>query len=325
MKPSVRGVHHITVICGHPQENLDFYVGVLGLRLVKRTVNQDVPGTYHLFYADGVGTPGTELTFFPWPQMASARHGVGLAVEVPLAIPTGSLSYWQSRFEAHGVARGEQETRFGEAALPFRDPHGLELALVETDDERSWTPWQAGPVPAEHQIRGMHAVRLLQRDLAPTAKALEASMGFELLGEEAGWHRWVVDGGGSGRILEARAQPDGSRGAWGTGGVHHVAWRVADEDEQMALRDSVRDAGLRPTMPIDRFWFRSVYFREPGGVLFELATDGPGFQRDEAIENLGGALILPPWLESRRDEIESALPPLDVETSLERHLTGPTS
>jgi glyoxalase family protein len=319
MKPSVRGVHHITVICGHPQENLDFYVGVLGLRLVKRTVNQDVPGTYHLFYADGVGTPGTELTFFPWPQMASARHGVGLAVEVPLAIPTGSLSYWQSRFEAHGVARGEQETRFGEAALPFRDPHGLELALVETDDERSWTPWQAGPVPAEHQIRGMHAVRLLQRDLAPTAKALEASMGFELLGEEAGWHRWVVDGGGSGRILEARAQPDGSRGAWGTGGVHHVAWRVADEDEQMALRDSVRDAGLRPTMPIDRFWFRSVYFREPGGVLFELATDGPGFQRDEAIENLGGALILPPWLESRRDEIESALPPLDVATSLERH------
>lgn len=319
MKPSVRGVHHITVICGHPQENLDFYVGVLGLRLVKRTVNQDVPGTYHLFYADGVGTPGTELTFFPWPQMASARHGVGLAVEVPLAIPTGSLSYWQSRFEAHGVARGEQETRFGELALPFRDPHGLELALVETDDERSWTPWQAGPVPAEHQIRGMHAVRLLQRDLAPTAKALEASMGFELLGEEAGWHRWVVDGGGSGRILEARAQPDGSRGAWGTGGVHHVAWRVADEDEQMALRDSVRDAGLRPTMPIDRFWFRSVYFREPGGVLFELATDGPGFQRDEAIENLGGALILPPWLESRRDEIESALPPLDVATSLERH------
>lgn len=144
-------------------------------------------------------------------------------------------------------------------------------------------------------------------------------MGFELLGEEAGWHRWVVDGGGSGRILEARAQPDGSRGAWGTGGVHHVAWRVADEDEQMALRDSVRDAGLRPTMPIDRFWFRSVYFREPGGVLFELATDGPGFQRDEAIENLGGALILPPWLESRRDEIESALPPLDVATSLERH------
>jgi glyoxalase family protein len=319
MKPSVRGVHHITVICGHPQENLDFYVGVLGLRLVKRTVNQDVPGTYHLFYADRVGTPGTELTFFPWPQMASARHGVGLAVEVPLAIPTGSLSYWQSRFEAHGVARGEQETRFGEAALPFRDPHGLELALVETDDERSWTPWQAGPVPAEHQIRGMHAVRLLQRDLAPTAKALEASMGFELLGEEAGWHRWVVDGGGSGRILEARAQPDGSRGAWGTGGVHHVAWRVADENEQMALRDSVRDAGLRPTMPIDRFWFRSVYFREPGGVLFELATDGPGFQRDEAIENLGGALILPPWLESRRDEIESALPPLDVATSLERH------
>ena len=319
MKPSVHGIHHVTVICGHPQENLDFYAGVLGLRLVKRTVNQDVPDTYHLFYADGVGTPGTDLTFFPWPQMAPFRRGVGLAVEIPLAIPGGSLPYWESRFEVHGVARGESETRFGEATLPFRDPHGLELALVETEDERSWTAWQAGPVPAEHQIRGMHAVRLLEREMSPTTEALEASMGFELLGEEAGWHRWVVDGGGSGRIIEIREQPDGSRGAWGTGGVHHVAWRVADEDEELALSASVRDAGLRPTAPIDRFWFCSVYFKEPGGVLFELATDGPGFQRDEALESLGETLILPPWLEARRDEIESALPPLEVAASLERN------
>ena len=318
MRPTVHGIHHVTVICGHPQENLVFYANVLGLRLVKRTVNQDVPDTYHLFYADGVGTPGTDLTFFPWPQMAPVRRGVGLAVEIPLAIPAGSLPYWESRFEVHGVARGESETRFGETTLPFRDPHGLELALVETEDERSWTPWQDGPVPAEHQIRGMHAVRLLERKLSPTAEALEASMGFEPVGEEAGWHRWAVDGGGSGRIIEIREQLDGSRGAWGTGGVHHVAWRVADEEEELALRTSVREAGLRPTAPIDRFWFRSVYFREPGGVLFELATDGPGFQRDEALESLGETLILPPWLESRRDEIESALPPLEVAASLER-------
>jgi glyoxalase family protein len=161
----------------------------------------------------------------------------------------------------------------------------------------------------------MHAVRLLERELSPTAEALEASMGFESLGEEDGWHRWAVDGGGSGRIVEAREQPSGSRGAWGTGGVHHVAWRVADEDEELALSASVRDAGLRPTTPIDRFWFRSVYFREPGGVLFELATDGPGFGRDETLEGLGEMLILPPWLESQRDEIESALPPLQSPTS----------
>jgi glyoxalase family protein len=164
----------------------------------------------------------------------------------------------------------------------------------------------------------MHAVRLLERELSSTTEALEASMGFEPLGEEAGWHRWAVDGGSSGCIIEISEQPDGSRGAWGTGGVHHVAWRVADEDEELALRASVLEAGLRPTPPIDRFWFRSVYFREPGGVLFELATDGPGFQRDEALESLGETLILPPWLESRRDEIEPALPPLEVAASLER-------
>lgn len=319
MKPSVHGIHHVTVICGHPQENLDFYVGVLGLRLVKRTVNQDVPDTYHLFYADGVGTPGTGLTFFPWPEMAPARRGTGLAVEVPLAIPRGSLSFWMSRLQGQGVARDEPETRFGETTLPFRDPHGLHLALVETQDERSWTAWKAGPVPEEHQIRGMHAVRLLERELAPTAEVLESSLGFKPLGEEGGWHRWAADGEGSGRFIEIREQPDMARGAWGTGGVHHVAWRVADEEEEMAVRDSVREAGLRPTSPIDRFWFRSVYFREPGGLLFELATDGPGFGRDEKLEALGERLILPPWLESKRHQIESALPPLEIAASFERH------
>lgn len=320
MNPSVHGIHHVTVICGHPQENFDFYVGVLGLRLVKRTVNQDVPDTYHLFYADGAGTPGTDLTFFPWPEMAPARSGTGLAVEVPLAIPRGSLSFWVSRFQKHGVARDEPETRFGEATLPFRDPHGLRLALVETQDERSWTAWEASPVPEAHQIRGMHAVRLLERELAPTAEVLESSMGFEPLGEEGGWHRWAVDGEGSGRFIEMREQPDAGRGAWGTGGVHHVAWRVADEEEEMIVRDSVREAGLRPTMPIDRFWFRSVYFREPGGVLFELATDGPGFGRDENLEALGERLILPPWLEPRRHQIESTLPSLKT-----RHPSNDTS
>ncbi len=310
MSRSVHGIHHVTAICGEPQENLDFYVTVLGLRLVKRTVNQDVPDTYHLFYADGDGTPGTDLTFFPWPRMAPARRGTGLVVEVPLAIPASSLSYWESRLAEHGVATAEREARFGEQTLPFRDPHGLALALVATTDERSWTAWSRSPVPTEHQVRGIHAVRLLESDLGPTRELLETRLGFESVGSDGGWHRWSVDGGGSSRMVEVKEESGGRRGTWGTGGVHHVAWRARDDDEELELRAALREAGLQPTAPIDRFWFHSVYFREPGGALFEIATDGPGFGRDEPVERLGERLILPPWLEARRAEIERTLPPL---------------
>lgn len=312
MTPTVHGLHHVTAIAADPNENLDFYVRVLGLRLVKRTVNQDVPDTYHLFYADGAGTPGTDLTFFPWPRMGAGRPGAGLAVEVPFAVPPGSLPYWEGRLGEHGVTVAGKETRFGEATLRFRDPHGLGLALVESDDPRPWTPWSAGPVPEEHQLRGMHAVRLEVRRMGPTRSLLEEVLGFREVGEEHGWVRLAAGSGGSGRLVEVRELPDATRGVWGTGAVHHVAWRVRDDEEQWAVRERVEAAGLSPTPRIDRFWFRSVYFREPGGVLFELATDGPGFARDEAPEHLGEALILPPWLEPRRDEIEGALPPLEI-------------
>ena len=305
----VHGIHHVTAICGDPQENLDFYVGVLGLRLVKRTVNQDVPDTYHLFYADGVGTPGTDLTFFPWPHMAPARRGTGLAVEIPLAIPAGSMRYWEARFAEHEVDRSPVERRFSESTLPFRDPHGLPLALVETSDERPWTPWAGSPVPEGHQLRGMHAVRLSERELGPTAELLGV-LGFEAQSEENGWHRFALAGGGSGRVVDVRETREGRPGTWGTGGVHHVAWRAVDDDRELEMRAVLREAGVHPTRQIDRFWFRSVYFREPGGALFELATDGPGFQRDEALEHLGEKLILPPWLEARRRELEAALPSL---------------
>ena len=308
--PAVHGIHHVTVISGDPQENLDFYTGTLGLRLVQKSINQDAPDTYHLFYADGAGTPGTDLTFFPWPKLPRARPGVGQVVEVPLAVPMGSLDYWQDRLDAHGVTAGAVETRFGERTLPFDDPHGLRLALVETGDERTFVPWQRSGVPEEHQIRGMHAVRLWERALAPTETLLTGVMGFEKIGEEDGWHRYGADGGGSGRIVEVRVLPDEGRGRGGTGGVHHVAWRVRDDQEELAVRRAVERVGLGPTPPIDRFWFKSVYFREPGGVLFELATDGPGFARDEDPERLGEALILPPWLEAKRSQIEAALPPL---------------
>lgn len=310
MKPSVHGIHHVTVIAGDAQENLNFYVDVMGMRLVKKSVNQDAPDTYHLFYADGAGTPGTDLTFFPWPAMASGKLGIGLTVEVPFAVPKGSLSYWQKRFSEKSVQFDLPETRFGETTLPFSDPHGLQLALVAIDEEREFVPWHKSPVPAEHQLRGMHAVRLWEREIEPTETLLTGKMGFAKIGEENGWLRYAVEGGGSGKIIELKAMPEQRRGVWGTGAVHHVAWRTTDSDEEMALRAAVERAGVRPTPQIDRFWFKSVYFKEPGGALFELATDGPGFDRDEEQEKLGEKLILPPWLERERAKIEAGLPPL---------------
>lgn len=308
MPPSVHGIHHVTCIAGDPQENLDFYVGVMGLRLVKKSVNQDVPDTYHLFYADAAGTPGTDLTFFPWPDMDPVQPGTGLAMEIVFAVPPGSLGYWRERLTANGVTLGDAETRFGESVLPFRDPHGLALALVGTERARPFVPWEKSPVAAEHQLRGMDCVRLWERDLAETERLLTGIMGFQRLGQENGWVRFGLSGGAGGTLVDVRELPNQRRGRWGTGGVHHVAWRVRDTAEQGALRDLLEQAGRRPTPFIDRFWFTSVYFLEPGGVLFELATDGPGFARDEAAERLGERLILPPWLEARRAEIERALP-----------------
>jgi glyoxalase family protein len=210
------------------------------------------------------------------------------------------------------VEYGTLERRFDEGTLPFTDPHGLPLALVETDAEREFVAWEHSPVPTEFQLRGMHSVRLWERQLEPTAALLTEVMGFTQLGTEEGWHRYGAEEGGSGRLIEIKQLPDERRGEWGTGVVHHVAWRMSDSEEQMELRESIARAGLRPTPQIDRFWFKSVYYKEPGGVLFELATDGPGFDRDEDMEHLGEQLILPPWLESNRKEIEAGLPSLEM-------------
>ena len=308
----ITGLHHVTCIAGDPQENLDFYTGLLGMRLVKKSVNQDVPGTYHLFYADGAGSPGTDLTFFPWPDMEPVTPGVGLASEVGLAVPAGSLEYWQHRLGRAGIRTDAIVTRFGERVLPFADVHGLRVALIETSDARDYTPWSDSPVPADRQVLGLHSMRIVERDLATTAAFLTSTLGLTKLGEEDGWHRFAVLGGGSGRIIDVTEAPRSARGRWGTGGVHHIAWRVPDDEAEMAVRERVEQAHRRPTPVIDRFWFRSVYFLEPGGVLFELATDGPGFAIDESPDTLGESLVLPPWLEPRRREIEAALPPLQA-------------
>ena len=311
---TVTGIHHITCIAGDPQQNVDFYTGVLGMRLVKKSVNQDVPDTYHLFYADGEAHPGADITFFPWPKLPPVQKGVGLAVEVSLAIPAGSLEYWLDRLATLGVNAAASEVRFGESLVRVTDPHGLELALVETRDAREFAPWAQSPVPAEHQIRGLHGVRLWERELAHTASFLVETMGFLSIGEEDGWSRYGIDGGGSGKHVDLRAMPNEAKGSWGTGGVHHVAWRVPDDATELAVRERISAAKRRPTEVIDRFWFKSVYFLEPGGVLFEIATDGPGFTVDEDLATLGERLVLPPWLESHRAEIEAALPVIQVKT-----------
>jgi glyoxalase family protein len=233
-------------------------------------------------------------------------------VEVALAVPAGTLDWWAERLRGAGVKMGVPEVRFGGRVLPLVDPHGLPLVLAETADAREFTPWEEGPVPPARQIRGLHGVRLLQRDLAPTSRFLTEGLGFASVGEEAGWHRFAVAGGGSGRVLEVQARPADPRGEWGVGTVHHIAWRVADETAERAMQERILAAGRRPTEVIDRFWFKSVYFTEPGGALFEIATDGPGFGVDESPAELGSTLVLPPWLEPQRARIEAALPPLQL-------------
>jgi glyoxalase family protein len=308
----VNGLHHITAIAGPPQENLDFYAGLMGMRLVKRSVNQDDPGTYHFFFADAEGHPGSDLTFFPWPQLAPPRLGHGLAVEVSLEVPVGTLDFWGQRLERYGAAVGRIETRFGDRVLALVDPHGLKLALVEpaSPHNRSFTPWEQSGVDADMQIRGLYGAQVWEHAAQETVRFLTATLGFEQLASERGWTRYGFrDVAG---VVDVRETPDERRGAWGVGTVHHLAWRVDDEPHQLVMREQIAAGGSRPTPVIDRFWFKSVYFREPGGVLFEIATEGPGFGVDEDPARLGETLVLPPWLEPKRADIESVLPPITM-------------
>ena len=308
MTRGVHGIHHITAIAGLAQQNLDFYAGVLGMRLVKRSVNQDDPGTYHLFYADAEGRPGSDLTFFPWAEMAPPRAGYGLAMEVGLEIPQGSGAFWAERLQRYGTTVAPAATRFGQQVLAFTDPHGLNVALIEVDAGRQFTPWDESPVAPERQIRGLFGAQVWERDPAHTVRFLTTVLGFQLLGTENGWTRYGIAAAPG--VIDVRAAPEARRGAWGVGCVHHLAWRVDDEAHQLEVRARIEASGLEPTPVIDRFWFKSVYFREPGGVLLELATDGPGFAVDEDAAHLGETLVLPPWLEPQRPQIEQALPPL---------------
>jgi glyoxalase family protein len=309
MQP-IQGLHHITAVASDAQANVDFYERVLGQRLVKTTVNFDDPGTYHLYYGDEVGTPGTVMTFFPWSHMSRGRPGNGETAEVLYAIPRGSLGYWAERLASMGVEVGDVEARFGEQVLLFEDPDGMRLGLVETEDPATLELWDAGPVPAEYALRGFHGVTLWLDATEATATVLTEQMGYRHVGTEGERSRYAGASEDRALYVDLLARPGRPRGAFGAGSIHHIAFRTVDDEEQLEYRDRLVRSGLAVTPVQDRQYFHSIYFREPGGVLFEVATDAPGFLYDEPIETLGDALKLPSWLESRRAQIEPRLAPI---------------
>ena len=306
------GIHHVTAIAGNPSRNLDFYTKVLGLRLVKKTVNFDDPGTYHFYFGDETGNPGTILTFFPWDHAPRGRNGVGTAQQTMFRVPESAIGYWAHRFIEKGVPHEAIEKRFGRSVLAFTDPDGMSLSLVGVAGAEAEPAWQGGDVPAEHALRGFHGVSLLLEDATRTGAILTDVFGFTETESEGPIRRFVANGTVAGGIVEIREAKGFLPGHMGRGSVHHVAFRAANDEVQAEMRKKlVENHGIRPTEQRDRDYFRSIYFREPGGVLFEIATDEPGFAIDEPLASLGQSLKLPRFLEDRRKEIEAVLEPLE--------------
>ncbi len=310
MNDRISGFHHITAIAGDAQRNLAFYTSVLGLRLVKKTVNFDDPGTYHFYFGNESGTPGTILTFFPWEGITKGRQGAGMPTEVGYSVPANSLDFWKSRLEENHIKITGSGTRFGEEFLAFEDPDGLPIALIVSGIGDDRKPWETEEVKAAHAIRGFHSVTLTLRAVEDTAKVLTDIFAYTPSGKEGNRHRYITDASPTAAIVDLieAAEAINSLNAGGT--IHHVAFRVKDEDVLMAFREKVVAFGLHITPKIDRNYFFSLYFREPGGVLFEIATDNPGFTADESLAELGTNLMLPAQYESRRKEIENVLPVL---------------
>jgi glyoxalase family protein len=310
MSKQILGIHHITAIAGDPQTNLDFYAGLLGLRLVKLTVNFDDPGTYHLYYGDGVGHPGTILTFFPWPTAGKGRRGTGQVTATAFAIPENAIGFWTARLAEHGVALEGSFLRFGEPAISFSDPDGMGIELIATKTARVDRAYLRGPVPVEVAIRGFHSATLSQADPHGTAALLTDTMGFKLIAQDGNRFRYAIDSGQPSGLVDVLHLPGERPGRILAGTVHHIAWRTPDDEQQPSWRAELARLkyGVSPVM--DRKYFHSIYYREPGGILFEIATDPPGFSVDEAPEDLGSKLVLPPWLEPQRANLEAVLPPL---------------
>jgi glyoxalase family protein len=310
VEKNLPGIHHITAIAGDPQPNVDFYAGLLGLRLVKLTVNFDDPGTYHLYYGDGAGHPGTILTFFPWPHAPKGRRGTGQVTATAFAVPPRALEYWSKRLRENGVSYTRPADRFGEPVIAFSDPDGLGIELISTATVSSDRAYDAGPVPLEFAIHGFHSATLTQEGHHATAALLTSTMTFQAVQQEGNRFRYAAASGGAGALVDLICAPEQRPGRVAVGTVHHIAWRAPDDSQQLAWQEELARAGYNVTPVIDRKYFLSIYFREPGSVLFEIATDPPGFAVDEAPEALGSRLQLPPWLEPSRAALEAVLPPL---------------
>jgi glyoxalase family protein len=309
----ISGLHHVTAIATDPQQNLDFYAGLLGLRFVKRTVNFDDPGSYHFYFGDARGTPGTILTFFPWPGARRGSRGTGQIEATAFMIAPSSINYWLERLRKQNVAAEKRSARFGEEAIRFADPDGLLLELIASNSVPSVEHWSDSPVPAEHSLRGFHSVSAALEGYERTASLLTDSFGYRLIDQSGHRFRFASQNDAAkGRIIDLLCLPDGHAGRVAAGSVHHIAFRARDQNQQLEWREHLVGLGYNVTPVIDRTYFHSIYFREPGGVLFEIATDPPGFTLDEKMEELGNSLRLPPWMESARSQIERILPPIKL-------------
>lgn len=310
MSDKILGIHHITAIAGEAQRNYNFYTKTLGLRFVKKTVNFDDPGTYHFYYGDGNGTPGTILTFFPWTHVKRGKAGTGMATEIGYSVPADSLEFWVDRFAVHNIKHENLSERFGERILPFEDPDGLKFKLIAPLIEDKRRPWETNEVRSDVATKGFHSVTLTLKKIETTAKVLTDIFGYSLQKQEGNIYRFVTDASETANMVDIIETPNCAPGIVAGGTNHHVAFRVKDEETQMKFREKILSEGHNITPKIDRNYFFSLYFREPGGVLFEIATDNPGFAVDEPSNELGMHLKLPAQYESNRSSIEKSLPVL---------------
>jgi len=310
MNNNIQGIHHITAIAGNAQRNYDFYTKVLGLRMVKKTVNFDDPGTYHFYFGNENGTPGTILTFFPWQGIQQGRPGTGMATEIGYSVPEGSLEFWKDRFTQFNVQHGITAERLGELYLPFQDPDGLQLNLIVPKKNDNRQAWETAEVKAQNATKGFHSITLTLKSIKGTADILTEVFGYTLLEQEGNRYRYITTNIENAAIVDLIEAPEEERGIVAGGTNHHVAFRVANEDVLMTYREKILQKGINITPKINRDYFFSLYFREPGGVLFELATDNPGFTVDEPLDQLGTSLKLPVQYQPMRAEIEKALPEL---------------
>lgn len=302
------GIHHITAMVNDAQKNIDFYAGVLGLRLVKKTINFDRPEVYHLYFGNESGQPGTVITFFPWSKQLKGRIGMGQVGTTSYMIPKGSMEFWEHRLHQFGIEYCSS-VRFGERFMIFNDPDGLHLELIERP-EGPINTWNFGGIPSENAINGFGGATLISAQPNKTADVLENVLGLECLGDQDGFLRFK-SGASLGNMIDIKLSPS-VRGLMGAGTVHHIAWRAKDEEDLLSWRLLLIDKGYYPTEVRDRNYFKAIYFHEEGGILFEMATDPPGFTVDEPINELGKKLMLPSWLESKRQELEESLPNVEV-------------